>query len=352
MTAPHLAGSYLVLETTNTCSLKCVHCSVSEPGHPHHARTGFLPVALADKLLADLVAVGARFDTLIPFWLGEPLLHPEFGRLYQAAIRAAVEHGTFGQVEIHTNATHLTAERARIALNAAPVRQVWHLTLDAATPATYRAIKGLDRFDDVTRNVERLVTEKARTGARWPRLVFQYIVSDRNAGEVGAFRQRWESTCRAAGLPVRASAQEVPAGDDCVVFFRQLDAPTPEEQARQNAVFRDAMAAQGLALGRPTQSPTAVPTGPAGPCGCWWKSPVVGWNGRVTVCTRDNRFENSLGSLYDASFAELWWGEPTRAKRQRVATSDYAGLPACTDCFIPRSANYSAVTAAEIAAHG
>jgi hypothetical protein len=78
----------------------------------------------------------------------------------------------------------------------------------------------------------------------------------------------------------------------------------------------------------------------------------VGWDGRVTVCTRDNRFENALGSLYEAKFSELWWGAGMAARRRQVARVDYSGLPACTDCFIPRSANYSAVTAEEIAAHG
>lgn len=348
---PSPPGSYLVLETTNTCSLQCVHCSVSEAGHPHHARTGFLPLPLAERLFADLAASGARFDTLIPFWLGEPLLHPEFAALYQSSLRLAVEHGTFRQVEVHTNATHLSPDRARVALNAAPVRQVWHLTLDADTRETYRLVKGVDRFDAVIRNVEGFLDRKAATGARWPRVVLQYIVSDRNEAEIPAFRRRWEDALRRRGLPVRASAQEVPDGDDAVIFFRQLDAPTPEEQARQNQVFRRAMEREGLALGRPTQTPEVVEGRNTAVCGCFWKSPVIGWDGRVTVCTRDNRFENVLGSLYDTPFSELWWGAQAKGWRARVATGDYRELPACQGCFIPRSANYSGITPADIAAH-
>jgi radical SAM protein with 4Fe4S-binding SPASM domain len=351
VSAPHLAGSYLVVETTNTCSLACVHCAVSEPGHPHHARTGFLPLALAEKLFVDLASAGARFDTLIPFWLGEPLVHPEFGAFYQLALRAAAEHGTFGAIEVHTNATHLTAERVRIALNASAVPQTWHLTLDAATRGTYRAIKGVDRFDAVCRNVDGFLAAKAARAARWPRVVLQFIVSDRNAAEVPGFRAHWEARCRALGLAVRASAQEVPAGDDVVLFFRQLDCPTLSEQAAQNGVFRDVMAREGLRLARPTQSPASVEGPNTTVCGCFWKSPVVGWDGRVTTCTRDNRFENAVGSLVDHSFAELWWGATMRERRAAVARADYAALPACQDCFIPRSANYAAVTPAEIEAH-
>ena len=350
-TAPYLPGSYLVVETTNRCSLACVHCSVSERGHPHHSRTGFLSLALAEALFADLVAVGARFDTLLPFWLGEPLIHPEFGALYRAGLRAAVEGRVFGKVEVHTNATHLGEDRIRVALNAAPVPQVWHLSLDAATRPTYTRIKGMDRFVDVETNVEAFLEAKARRGARWPRPVFQFIVSDRNVEEIGAFRARWERACRERGLTVRSAAQEVPPGEEAVVFFRQLDCPTPEEQARQNAVFRAAMAAHDLPLPRPARSPAEVPATNGGVCACFWKSPVVGWDGRVTTCTRDNRFENALGSLADTPFSELWWGASMRERRRRVAGADYTGLPPCGTCFIPRSANTTDISAAEIAAH-
>lgn len=349
--APYLPGSYLVLETTNRCSLACGHCTVSEPGHPHHARTGMVSLALVEKLFADLVAARARFDVFLPFWLGEPLIHPEFGPIHAAALRVAVEHGTFGRVEVHTNATHLTEDRVRLALNAAPVPQTWHLTLDADTSETYRHLKGREGFEAVVANVEAFLEAKARTGARWPRPVLQYILCDRNAHEAPAFRARWEGVMRRYGLSCITAAQEVPAGEDPVLFYRQLDAPTPEEQVRQNRVYRDVLSRMGVLLPREERSTATLPPGNGAVCGCFWKSPVVGWDGRLTTCTRDNRLENALGNLHDSSFAELWWGEEMRGRRGRVARADYAGLAPCTSCFIPRSANYSGVTPAEVEAY-
>ena len=172
---PHLPGSYLVLELTNRCSLACVHCSVSEAGHAHHTTLGMLDPHLALALFDDLAAVGARFDTLILFWLGEPLLHPHFPAIYQAALRVSARAQVFGQVEVHTNGTHLNAARARVALNAGDVRQVWHFSLDAARRDTYRLIKGVDLFERVESQVESFVAEKGRLGAPWPRVVFQFL---------------------------------------------------------------------------------------------------------------------------------------------------------------------------------
>lgn len=342
-----LAGSYLVLETTNQCSLACVHCTVSEgTAHPHHRNVGFLPLALANAVMDDLIAVGARFDALIPFWLGEPLIHPDFGAIYQAGLRAAAR-GVFGRVELHTNATHLGRDRIRIALNQSPIPQTWHLSLDAATRGTYAAVKGRDCFDEVEANVLLFLDERNRSGACWPRPVFQFIVGENNAEEVPAFRKRWETACRDRGIAFRTVAQAVPSGDDAIVFFRQLDAPTPALQASANQVFRDAMAGAHLPLANDKRTPPAVVPGP-GVCACFWKSPVIGWDGRVTTCTRDNRLENVLGSVAETAFSTLWWGSEMRESRRRVAAGNYAGLPACHGCYIPQSANYSGITPSEI----
>ena len=257
-----LPGSYLVLETINQCSLACVHCTVAEgAAHPHHAAVGFMAPALFQAILDDLAAAGLGFDTLIPFWLGEPLLHPQFGALYQAGLRAAAEFGTFRRVELHTNATHLGRDRVRVALNAAPVPQTWHLSIDAATPERYRAIKGKASFDEVEANILAFLDERARTRAPWPRPVFQMIVGENNADEVPAFAERWTARCRERGLAVRTAAQAVPEGNDAVVFFRQLDAPTVALQERANAAYRRAMASIGVGLPKPAATPVAVAGG-------------------------------------------------------------------------------------------
>ena len=350
MRPPSLPGSYLVVETTNRCSLACVHCSVSEPGHPHHAETGFLDPELFAALTADLARVGARFDTLILFWLGEPHIHAAFGDIWRAAVRAGARDRVFGKIELHTNATHLLPDRVRAALNDADVPQVWHFSLDAATQPTYLAVKARDRLAVVEENITAFLAAKARLGARWPRPVFQFIVGSNNADEASEFRRVWEERCRAVGLPVRAAAGHVPAGEDAVVFFRQLDCPTDALQDRENAVFADTMARMGLAL------PPVVAHRHGGVqaqnmsiCSGFWKSPVVGWNGDVTVCTRDNRFENAVGNLRDVPFSALWWGPQMAARRARVAGGDYGGLPPCATCFIPRSLNYTALDPEDVA---
>jgi MoaA/NifB/PqqE/SkfB family radical SAM enzyme len=312
---------------------------------------GFLEPALARAVFDDLARVGASFDTLILFWLGEPLIHPAFAEIYQDAVRAASDSGIFSKVELHTNATHLDERAVRVALNDARVPQVWHFSLDAVRPDTYRAIKGFDRYELVAQNIEHFVREKARLGARWPRMVFQLIVSDDNAQEVQAFADHWQQVCSGAGLPCSVVAQNVPDGEEAVVFLRQLDCPTPGEQASQNRVFRETVESMGLTLAREEKTPRRLEAMNLAPCSGFWKSPVIGWNGKVTTCTRDNRFENVVGNVRDQPFSSIWWGPGMLKRRTQVAQGNYEGLPPCGTCFIPRSSNYTDVSPEEIEGH-
>ena len=344
-----LPGSYLVMELANRCSLACVHCAVADTTHPHFNRTGTMDVDLAEGLFSDLRANRIGFDTLILFWLGEPLLHPEFPRVWRAAIAAAAD-GCFGKVELHSNATHLSPAYTKALLNDADVPQVMHFSLDATNVNRYRAVKGKDRYEIVVRNIEHFLAEKARTGARGPRPVFQFIVGSNNVDQVGAVRSQWTQACAAAGLPHRVAAGHVPWGEDAIVFFRQLDCPTAEMQERENAVFREAMSVQGLSLPQAAEGGEEVTPENQGVCAGFWKSPVISWDGAVTTCTRDSTLHNSVGRITETPFSTLWWNENMRRRRVAVAAGDYSELKLCQSCFIPKSLNYTGITNAEIRA--
>jgi radical SAM protein with 4Fe4S-binding SPASM domain len=345
---PRLPGSYLVIELANRCSLACVHCAVADTSHPHFDQSGYLDVNLAEALFADLAENDIGFETLILFWLGEPLLHPEFARIWGAAIRTAARHQTFNKVELHTNATHLNAQTTAALLNEAEVPQVIHFSLDATDKARYLSVKGKDRYAEVVQNIEYFLAQKARLGARWPRPVFQFIVGTNNVDQVGAFRVQWEKACRSVGLPVRTAAGHVPPGDDAVVFFRQLDCPTPDLQQSQNAVFREAMSAQGLSLPDQAEAGTTVVSDNLSVCAGFWKSPVIGWDGSVTTCTQDSHMHNKVGTLSEEPFSTLWWNETMLRRRSMVSGGDYTELKVCQACFIPRSLNYTGILPEEV----
>ena len=352
MAVRSLPGSYLVLEFTNHCNLACVHCAVyedktAEQGHPHYQKKGYLDPQLLRNLLDDLIQKKIRFDALILFWLGEPLLHPEFTRLYRMALRAAQEHDIFGKIEVHSNVVLLKEAQRRTLLNSASVPQILHCSLDAHSVETYQRIKGSSQFEQARDNARSLLLEKHQKGSRWPRIIMQYIVGSNNRHEISDFRSYWENTARTANIPFQISVGTVETGTTDGIFFRQLDCSDRETQLRENKVFREEMKKEELFFDvkEPVQE---MNDENRHPCSGFWKSPVIDWTGEVTVCTRDNELKNCLGSIEQHSFSQIWWGERNRANRRAVAKACYDDLELCQDCFIPLSLNHSVISAEEI----
>ena len=344
----HIPGSYLVMELTNRCNLACVHCAVSDQSHAHYDQKGHLDPQIASKVFADLAKVGAKFDSFILFWWGEPLLHPHFLWIYQTALRMAVKHQIFGKIEVHTNAVLLSQTKIAGLLNNCSVPQVIHFSLDAATRETYNKIKGRDKLDDAVSNAKSFYLQKQQRQAKWPRAILQYIVGSNNQHEVSPFRSSWEAFFSAHKISHRCAAGHVPNGEDAVIFFRQLDCPTPEKQMQENEIFRNSMSAEKIQLASDSWSSEAISAENLQPCSGFWKSPVIDWNGMLTTCTRDNELENVIGSLAVSSFSDLWWGSTMKDRRQKVRCGNYDDLSLCSSCFIPRSLNHATITLQEI----
>lgn len=343
---PRIAGSYLVLELSNLCNLTCVHCAVAEQNHPHHAVTGHVDISVVDALIADMVANRIQFDALILFWLGEPLLHPRFSTIYRKFVRAIHQYGIFSTIEVHTNSILLDAGKRRVFLNELSVPQKIHCTIDAVRSETYKMIKGRDALEGIVQNVESLILEKARLRVKNPRIVLQYIVGSNNVDEAQEFMEHWLGVARDAGVPFFVSAGQIPNSSEDGIFFRQLDCPTEEEQHYEGRVFIDAMNQMNVPF--PQHQPDLEQKPGLQPCSGFWKSPTIDWQGNLTMCTRDNTLENSLGNILHSSFSKLWWGEKQRVNRKRVANADYGGLSLCQDCFVPHSCNHSDISADEI----
>jgi organic radical activating enzyme len=341
-------GSYLVLELANGCPLRCRHCLQSRPTHDHFQQQGLMDPALIRRLVEELAQSGARFDNLVLFWLGEPLLHPGFPEILSWLQDRAWRDGVFRQIEIHTNAVLLEEPHVEVMFRRPELPQRWHFSLDAATRQTYRAIKGRDRFEQVTAAVEQVVRRKGTAGDSSPRLVFQFIVQEANQAEAEAFRDHWQSLGQAQGLDVGVCGGHVPGDGRDHVFFRQLDDLEPARQGEADSRYRAVLRRLGMdGSAQSGGTPQAVDRPPT--CSGFFKSPVVNHDGRVTVCTRDSELQLFVGDLTRQSFRGIWWDQATLHRRRlQVITGDYGELPLCQGCPIPRSANYTGIEEWEI----
>ncbi len=352
----NLGGSYMVLELTNRCPLKCGHCAVAEAdaGHPHYGTIEHMSIGMVRELLVDLRSAGLRFDNLVLFWLGEPLSNPDFVAIYELILKHTGDGEIFGKLEVHTNTFPMKEAIARAALNDRAIPQVWHLTMDAIKKETFAVIKGLDAFEKSQKQSLKMVQLKGATGSKWPKLAMQFIVSDVNVDEAEEFVSFWTKAYTDAGLPIETTGFHVPVdGPENYIYLKSLDCPTPEEQERQNRVYAGLMKRLGL---RSPVDPdaedkveSAIPRELSTPCSGFFMTPTIGSDGRITMCTRDNSYHLVVGSLKDASFSRLWLESPVlNRRRQMVARGDYSELPYCQTCFIPSSVNYSGIDPGQI----
>jgi len=298
-----------------------------------------------EKLAESAWSEGLYFDTLILFWLGEPLMHPRFNDIYTRLLDYNAKKPWFNKVEVHTNALPLGPAQRRAAVINQDVPAKWHISLDAVTRDTYRAIKGVDRLEEAEANTIKLLETRGKE--KWPAIVFQMVVQDENAGEALKFAHRWKSIDEKKGRSCSTRGYTVPPDGNDYVFLRQLDALEPEDQAGADELYFKVCAEQGI----PGPERTIKKIQGSRVCSGPWKSPTIGADGRMTVCTRDSSFELEVGKFEKSSnLAAAWWfGEKIETLR-KAHLDGRKELPSlCRACPIPRSSNYTSISGSEIA---
>src|SRR5260221_11298506 len=134
--ALNLAGDRLaalplaILYVTDRCNSRWITCDYWQFGQTN------LPVAMARRLAPELRALGTQVVLLSG---GEPLLHPHWDQVADALRQAGL------RLWLLTAGLSLARHAARVSELCERVT----VSLDGATPETYRAIRGVDAFEAV-----------------------------------------------------------------------------------------------------------------------------------------------------------------------------------------------------------
>ncbi len=342
--------NYLVIEFTNKCNLKCIHCAQSLMNE-HYETYGNFSKELLIELLEDLYLNKIRFSSLILFWLGEPTLHPNFKEMYSIILNYNRKYNLFNNIELHTNATLLKREYMDLAFENQDLRQTWHFTLDAINKETYKAIKGTDNMDKAYENAKEMIKLKSILKATYPRLVCQFIVQEKNYKEALEFRDFWADKFNENNLNFEVVGYHVLGEVNNAIFFRQLDALDFSQQDYANKLYEYILKKVNISNKRLSILDKYKDLLPRTHkiCSAYWKSPVINWDGRVTVCTRDSTLNLQVGDLRENKFSEIWWNNPRlNEMRDDAANKDLSNLKLCQGCIIPYSSNYTNIKKEEI----
>lgn len=136
--------SWLQIGRSNHCNLHCIYCGDHRPGNS-------VPRSKLDGAVWESLLAQAERSTMASFHgISEFFLDPEF--FSTLARCAAGRVGLF----LNTNATVCTP-RHLTAIQEYPARLELNISIDAATPETYRRVRGWD-FDRLMENVRKFVS--------------------------------------------------------------------------------------------------------------------------------------------------------------------------------------------------
>ncbi|HVP10263.1 MAG TPA: radical SAM protein, partial [Phycisphaerae bacterium] len=170
------APRFLNLEfVSGKCNLRCRMC-VGGHGKSAPGQLEYMSCEEFDRMLAAVPTVSGL---TLSSGDSEPLLHPQFEQIIEVAER----HHVF--LNVYTNGHPLNARKARKIVQSGVVSMV-NFSLDAATPETYRRIRGED-FNRVIQKIEMLCSMIKEAGAEQPLVSFSFVAMADNIAELPAF---------------------------------------------------------------------------------------------------------------------------------------------------------------------
>jgi MoaA/NifB/PqqE/SkfB family radical SAM enzyme len=313
----------LYLETTNRCDSKCQTC----------VRTFQTLEPPADLTLARVQAIVEPFpalDRVVLHGIGEPLLNREiFAIVAWLKTRVAT-------VLFNSDAISLTPARARRLIESG--LDELRVSMDAATPGTYRRIRGVDQFDRVVENVRALLALERQLGRRTPRVSLWFTATRVNVEELPGFVRLAANL----GVPEVYVQRLVFNGlglavEDNALHGRLRDREQAllDEAERLAGAHRLTLRASGLTTPLASLAGDAPSPRPWAGCQRPWSLSYVTANGNVLPCcispwvARDYG-ELVLGNAVAQPFGEVWNGE--RYQRFRARFESDTPPDACRGC--------------------
>lgn len=164
---------HLEMDITNRCNIRCVMC--------YHSLEATRRAPTVHLHPDDFAAVATRVlphAHRLSLSLGnEPLMSPHFIPILRIAAGYDLPHLNF-----YTNGL-LLSDANIDAIIAHGVTQVC-ISIEGATRATYNAIRRDGDFDQLVRNVERLIHRRNAAGRAAPRVRFDIVMMQRNVHEL------------------------------------------------------------------------------------------------------------------------------------------------------------------------
>jgi MoaA/NifB/PqqE/SkfB family radical SAM enzyme len=312
------------IELTNRCNLACIQCLRSQ---------GLKPYQLGDISFENYQRMLAQFPEVVSICLngfGEPLMHPLFLKI--VSYTRATLPGS--KITIYSNGMLLTEALAH-SLPRSGLTEI-NVSIDAATPETYRKVRRGGELEVVHENLRTLLRARRASGTTLPQVGVNFVLLNENEGELVRFVEQ------AAELGVDFV--------NCITYATYdwgfVNRRTPESYRKELKAAQQRLAELKLVC-RSFPSDDLSWADPQRPFGCdffWGGSVRVTYEGHVTLgCCTPFKETYSYGNILETPFSELWNGQGFRENRA-LARGRIPPQRSCAECaeqtrgfFAPRA---------------
>lgn len=309
----------LTLEMTSYCNLKCWMCPKTV------GAVNTLPNHLIEE---DVILKAAKLFPKIEvlqlsgLW-GEVFLHPE---VYLRILKMAKREGC--EVRTISNGTLLTPEISEqlVALGLDNLT----ISIDAATPKTYKSIRIGGNFKALIKNLKKLQGIKRKKGSSLPALQLAFVGMKRNIGELPKLVKLASKLGIDSIILQGMGEYEDTTGESLTYHHRKLGKSIYEKASRLGkkmgvnvALFPPDQFEESSIHVTPTRgnlnTGLKVPEGYRKACDVPWKETVITTTGDVLSCCAATK---PLGNILKSSFDEIWFSQLYQDFRRRVLSDD------------------------------
>ena len=308
------------LEVTNRCNLRCTTCPQSW-GMPESSAD------LTPDRAASLLAQVPEARRVVLHGIGEPTLNPKLPEII-AVVKAARAYALF-----NTNGLLLRGKLARRLIESG-LDEI-RVSVDAATPDTYRAVRGADAFMRIVDNLRNFTALKQELGVERPRISLWMTGLKTNIAELPDLID----IAAEAGIGEVYLQRLVYSGRNRATGAEALYGNLSPTETEGLYLAQSRAADRGVTLRGSSEAlpPAALESAAAAwrACRCPWSLMYITANGNVLPCCiapfTDAPYEGIvLGNAFEHSLEEIWNGP--RYQSWRAAMLDGQPPAACANC--------------------
>ena len=317
----------LYLESTNRCESRCQTC-------PRTFLTNEPANNLSLKRVHQIIDQFPDLQRVVLHGLGEPLLNPEIFEI----IKTLKERNIY--TLFNSNAISLTPERSAQLIQSG--LDEYRVSVDAATSATYKAIRGVNQFERVKANLLDLTSQQRKLGLEHPRISLWFMAMKVNLTDLPEFVRLADKLAVAEVYLQRlATTKAGRRGMGLAVSEQSWHGALAEQQQQmieESMVLAEKYGISFKASGLKDPLDSLQPEDRKRPwsvCQRPWTLSYITANGNVlpcciSACTAENYEDAILGNAFEEDFLSIWNGERYQQFRKQFA-SDVAPDP-CEGC--------------------